>query len=227
MSKPKIFIGYSWDSDEHRDKVKQYADKLNSDDNLEIICDCYNRSTPTGGLKRWMKTQVKNSDLIIIVCTERYFKLFNNNEEPMEGRGVKWESRFISSEIYNHEKDISAFFPVIFTAEDSQYIPDDFSTDCISYNLVNEFEKLKVALLDKWKEINKNSIQPTLQELDFSKSDETSKIKDYLNDDTNRVNLFITIAKEFFPVNYYKPMPKEINDLIDELLKIGRIINST
>jgi hypothetical protein len=199
--KPKIFISYSWDSDEHKNKVEEYANKLRDDEKLEIICDCYNRSTPTRGLKRWMKTQVKSSDLIIIICTKRYFELFNNDTEPTEGRGVKWESKFISSEIYNYEKDISLFFPVVFTEEDKQYIPDEFSTDCISYNFIDEFEELKVALYDKWKELNGSqyktdeSIEKLFKDIKTQKNEEEF---------VELVSTYIELSAIFYEKSYFE-----------------------
>lgn len=149
QSKPKVFIHYSWDSDEHKTVVKNFVEKLRCDE-IEIIFDQDNKSTPTGGLLHWMQRSVEESDLIIVICTQRYFEIYKNGSSD-KGLGVQWEKRFIQNNIYTKQKDISHFFPV---TVDGNYknIPSDFSVNCHSY-VKNNIEVIKNALLDKWKEI--------------------------------------------------------------------------
>ena len=219
MGKPKIFISYSWDDEKHKKLVKEkIADKLKENQSFEIIFDDYLVSTPKGGLKEWMQKQVENADLIIVVCTKRYYDFFENNIGPTEGRGVRWESRFIKNEIYDSNKDISLFFPIIFNQNDEQYIPKIFYTDCHRYNIANnEFEKLKAALLDKWNKIYKNENR----KYDIKKSPETIKIKNLLKN-TN-IELFHKIIYPYLPEIYLGKLPENVDETIDKLLGIGKL----
>ena len=102
---PKVFISYSWESEEHTDWVKSLADKLLAD-GIEAIIDSYDVS-PGDRLPKFMESSIRDSDYVIIICTEEYKRKANNRE-----KGVGYESHIISAELYNNHND-RKFIPII------------------------------------------------------------------------------------------------------------------
>ncbi|WP_295150610.1 toll/interleukin-1 receptor domain-containing protein [uncultured Peptoniphilus sp.] len=102
---PKVFISYSWESKEHSDWVKFLADKLLAD-GVEAIIDSYDVS-PGDRLPKFMESSIRDSDYVIIICTEEYKRKANNRE-----KGVGYESHIISAELYNNHND-RKFIPII------------------------------------------------------------------------------------------------------------------
>lgn len=102
---PKVFISYSWESKEHSDWVKSLADKLLAD-GIEAIIDSYDVS-PGDRLPKFMESSIRDSDYVIIICTEEYKRKANNRE-----KGVGYESHIISAELYNNHND-RKFIPII------------------------------------------------------------------------------------------------------------------
>ena len=118
---PKVFISYSHDSQEHKDRVLSLADRLRSD-GIDCNIDQYEES-PAQGWPRWMLNQLEWADFVLVVCTERYNLRFRGQEEPGKGRGVTWEGAVISQELYDAQVKSTKFIPVIFSSADEVHIP--------------------------------------------------------------------------------------------------------
>ena len=112
---PKVFISYSWESKEHSDWVKSLADKLLAD-GIEAIIDSYDVS-PGDRLPKFMESSIRDSDYVIIICTEEYKRKANNRE-----KGVGYESHIISAELYNNHND-RKFIPVIRQGDFNSALP--------------------------------------------------------------------------------------------------------
>ncbi|MGL5832779.1 MAG: SEFIR domain-containing protein [Waterburya sp.] len=118
---PKVFISYSHDFPEHKDRVLSLADHLRSD-GIDCNIDQYEES-PAQGWTRWMLDRLEWADFVLVVCTEAYNRRFRGQEEPGKGKGVTWEGAVISQELYDAQVNSTKFIPVIFSAEDGEYIP--------------------------------------------------------------------------------------------------------
>jgi hypothetical protein len=81
---PKVFISYSWDSTEHKDKVLRLAQALR-DDGIECIIDEFVLSPDNWD--RWMLDQIDESDFVLIICSERYYRRYRGKEEINKGLG--------------------------------------------------------------------------------------------------------------------------------------------
>jgi len=112
---PKVFISYSWESKEHSEWVNSLADKLLAD-GIEAIIDSYD-VIPGDRLPEFMESSIKDSDYVIIICTEEYKRKANNRE-----KGVGYESHIISAELYNNHND-RKFIPIIRQGEFNTAIP--------------------------------------------------------------------------------------------------------
>lgn len=153
---PKVFISYSWESKEHSDQVKSLADKLLAD-GIEAIIDSYDVS-PGDRLPKFMESSIRDSDYVIIICTEEYKRKANNRE-----KGVGYESHIISAELYNNHND-RKFIPVIrqgdFNSALPTYIDGKLAID-LRGNLFNEDSyKDLIASIFKVKKKPKLGIRP-------------------------------------------------------------------
>lgn len=118
---PKVFISYSHDSREHKDRVLELSDRL-CDDGIDCHLDQYEES-PAEGWPRWMVNQIEDADFVLVVCTENYERRFRGMEDTGKGLGVKWEGAIITQEVYDAEAHNTTFIPVLFSPDHSAYIP--------------------------------------------------------------------------------------------------------
>ncbi len=118
---PKVFISYSHDSQEHKERVLALADRLR-EDGIDSNIDQYEDSPPEGW-QRWMLNQVEAADYALIVCTQQYDRRFRGQEETGKGKGVTWEGGVIIQELYDAQGKNSKFIPVTLTPEDAEFIP--------------------------------------------------------------------------------------------------------
>ena len=68
--RPRVFVSYSHDSEEHKDRVLSLCDML-----VKKGIDCWvDRwvAFPSEGWLRWMKNQIKQADRVLVVCSEKY-----------------------------------------------------------------------------------------------------------------------------------------------------------
>jgi hypothetical protein len=118
---PKVFISYSHDSQEHKDRVLELSERLR-EDGIDCNIDQYEES-PLEGWQRWMLNQIEAADHVLVVCTERYNRRFRGLEASGKGKGGTWEGHLILQNIYDDHRKTSKFIPVILTAEDYKFIP--------------------------------------------------------------------------------------------------------
>jgi hypothetical protein len=123
MQKVSVFISYSHDSEEHRDKVLGLSERLRRD-GIETILDQYVNGTPTEGWPRWMLNQLDAADSALVVCTETYYRRFRGLELPGKGKGVDWEGALMTQEIYDARSSTLKFIPVFLSAANEQATPE-------------------------------------------------------------------------------------------------------
>jgi len=102
---PTVFISYSWDDDEHKGWVKDFADRLLSD-GVNAVVDQYDLSLGDR-LPQFMEQSISDADFVLVICTPRY-------KEKADKRtgGVGYEGHIISDELFNHHNE-RKFIPVL------------------------------------------------------------------------------------------------------------------
>jgi hypothetical protein len=119
----KVFISYSHDSDEHRDRVLGLSERLRAD-GIETLLDQYVNGAPAGGWPRWMLNQLDAAAFVLVVCTETYYRRFRGFETGGKGKGVDWEGALITQEIYDSRSTSLKFVPVLFSLDAEPFIPE-------------------------------------------------------------------------------------------------------
>jgi hypothetical protein len=117
----EVFISYSWDNEEHIASVLALSNKLRAD-GVDCVLDQYEVSPPEGW-PRWMDRTIASVDLVLVICTERYFARVMGYEKADKGLGVKWEGNIIYQHLYNAGANNQKFIPVLMKDEDKGFIP--------------------------------------------------------------------------------------------------------
>jgi Effector-associated domain 7/TIR domain len=112
---PTAFVSYSWDSDQHRDWVRELATRLRGD-GIDVKLDQWN-AVLGDNLPQFMETAVRENDYVLIVCTPRY-----KAKADKRTGGAGYEGDIITGEIYttgNQRK----FIPILREGEWTQAAP--------------------------------------------------------------------------------------------------------
>jgi tetratricopeptide (TPR) repeat protein len=118
----RAFISYSHDSPEHEQRVLALAERLRKD-GIDAQVDQYVNGTPLQGWHRWMLDELDAADFVLLICTETYYRRFRGHEHAT-GAGADFEGALITQEIYKKHSRTVKFIPIIFGADDEQYIPE-------------------------------------------------------------------------------------------------------
>jgi hypothetical protein len=94
------------------------------EDGIDCIIDRY-VVVPPEGWPRWMHKQIRDSDFVVMVCTETYYQRVMGDEKPGKGLGARWEGHLIYQGIY------SAFIPVLFESGNYAHIGEKRPLDCL------------------------------------------------------------------------------------------------
>ncbi len=120
--RPKVFISYSHDSQEHKKRVLELANRL-CREGIDCHIDQYEIAPPEGW-PQWMEKQIAWADYVVVVCTETYERRFSGREEPGKGLGAAWEGAIITQQLYDNAGNNDKFIPVHFSPGDAQHIPE-------------------------------------------------------------------------------------------------------
>ena len=115
----KVFISYSHDSPEHKERVLALANKLR-ERGVDARIDRYEQF-PSIGWPRWMERQIAEANFVLVVCTEPYCKKANG--ELKIGKGVAWESCLTYQELYDNVTENTKFIPIVLSDADVDHIP--------------------------------------------------------------------------------------------------------
>lgn len=131
---PRVFISYSWDDDEHRERVLSLAQRLRRD-GIDAWLDQFTPFAPQGW-DAWMREEIARADFVLCVITENYEDRFLRGTAPGVGRGVKWEGSIITDAIYHADGNNTKFIPIFFDAADAARTPYPLSRHVDLANLL-------------------------------------------------------------------------------------------
>jgi hypothetical protein len=119
----RVFISYSHDSKQHKERVHALADQLRTD-GIESWIDQYVQD-PNEGWIRWMSSQVKQANRVLLVFTETYLRRFEGDEEEGIGLGGTFEGVIVTQALYESGGKNAKFRPIVFREEDERFIPSE------------------------------------------------------------------------------------------------------
>jgi len=112
---PRCFISYSWDGDEHRKWVKDFATRLRQD-GVTSILDCWH-AIPGDQLPEFMEREIRTSDFVLVICTPQY----KNRSDNRKG-GAGYEGDIITGEIFV-KRQLRKFIPILRHSEWEEAAP--------------------------------------------------------------------------------------------------------
>jgi hypothetical protein len=104
-SAPKVFVSYSYDSDEHEEWVQGLAVHL-ARKGVDVIFDKWHLKLGES-IPKFMEISVRDADFVIVICTPKYAKKSNERKG-----GVGYEQQIISGQLL-YGTPPSKFIPVI------------------------------------------------------------------------------------------------------------------
>lgn len=102
---PKVFISYSWDSEEHKKRVKRFATQLR-ENGVDAVLDQW-ENVPGDSITHFMEKAIRENDFIIIVCTPNY-KIKSDERKG----GVGYEGDIMTSYILS-DSNKKRFIPIL------------------------------------------------------------------------------------------------------------------
>jgi SEFIR domain-containing protein len=118
---PRVFISYSHDSVEHRQRVLRFSERLRAA-GIDARIDQYS-PWPAEGWPRWMENHLREADFVLMVCTETYHRRVTGQEDSEVGRGVCWEANLIYNDLYVNKVFNVKYAPVLFGDDDLEFVP--------------------------------------------------------------------------------------------------------
>ena len=119
-SNSKVFISYAHDTEQFSDKVLAFANKLR-DEGIDASIDQYEESPPESW-PRWMDKEIRNSDFVLVICTQTYLRKIYETENKT-GKGVNWEISIVYQYIYDSYTNNTKFIPVLFEDASTDDVP--------------------------------------------------------------------------------------------------------
>jgi hypothetical protein len=131
--KPKVFISYAHEGN-LVERVRDLAEWLRGNGVEPITDHLYLHRPPDKGWRAWMQHSIEDADVVLIVCSERYKRLFEKREDQASGGGfgVTWESAIITSDLYDSRLSNPRLFPILPDDGEHQHVPTvlkDFHND--------------------------------------------------------------------------------------------------
>ena len=117
---PKVFISYSQDTPEHRQWVSELSAKLHRK-GINVILDQW-ELRPGDDLAQFMEHGLRDSDRILVICTDSYVRKANAGEG-----GVGYEPMIVTRKLVQ-DLGINKFIPVVHQALGEDKTPSFLGT---------------------------------------------------------------------------------------------------
>ena len=142
IENPKVFISYSWDDEEHKIWVLNFASRLR-DNGIEVILDRYELQAGKN-IPHFMEKSLEEADKVLVVFTENY-KL------KADGRngGVGYEYSILNNDIYKNIAKNSKYIPILKNGTFETSVPS-FMQQFIAIDMTDDSqyeEKIKEVTL--------------------------------------------------------------------------------
>ena len=144
----RVFVSYSHDSNEHRARVIDLAQRLR-EDGVDCRIDAFVNGHPPEGWPLWMEREFREADFVLLVCSEVYHRRFRVDEISEKGLGVIWESNLTREHIYAAQGKIRKIVPILFEGAVKKDIPALLRGRCNHYYLKEQYASLLRHLTDQ------------------------------------------------------------------------------
>lgn len=164
-NKPRVFISYARESDAHIAKVEALDNWLR-DKKIDIHSDFdHPHRPPREGWQTWMSKEIRDADVVLVICSEKYLKRFNKEEEAGIGLGVTWEGAILTQELYEASLINEKFYPILPDGGAIQHIPSVLRSFFNGCYFPSSYEKILRLILNQ--DIPQNPSEPKPKREDY------------------------------------------------------------
>ena len=128
MGAETVFVGYSDNSAEHKDRVLELSNALRAK-GVDVESIAIVSAPSTAGRTGVRSGSSENAKYVLMICTPTYRDRVENRAPADEGRGVFWEGSVIYNYIYD-DKSNTRFVPVLLGDEADTSIPNSVEGLC-------------------------------------------------------------------------------------------------
>lgn len=112
---PTAFISYSWDSDNHKQWVRDLSTRLRSN-GVDVKLDQWH-AVPGDQLPHFMEREIRENDYVLIVCTPNY-----KHKSDNRAGGVGYEGDIMTAEVFTSRNN-RKFIPILARGTKEDAIP--------------------------------------------------------------------------------------------------------
>ena len=182
----EVFISYRQTDDEHKQRVREFAERLRAA-GIEVILDQFfldeNPAGPNEGWPQWSSARVSKTDYVLIIGDRSWFQCFDGTQSPGTGLGAAREARDIFQRIYDDGGVIDDIRVVLFDDAEAVHIPIQLK-GYHRFHAENDFRNivrwLRPVATDDTPRISIPHNLPSLQPF-FGREEELRKIADALD----------------------------------------------
>lgn len=116
---PRVFVSYSWDTEEHKKRVRQLATQLR-EHGIDARLDAWHLKGRT--IPSFMNSEVRNADFILAVCSPGYRQKVHAAEDGDRSTGSGWEMEVITGLQFNDNRNKTV--PVLMSGAWAEAAPD-------------------------------------------------------------------------------------------------------
>lgn len=113
---PQCFISYSWDSDSHKDWVRELANDLQKN-GVSTFLDQWDLF-PGADLTSWMESSIRDSHYVLLICTPSFSKKANERTG-----GVGYEGTIITGELFSKYPPKKKYVPILKEGDSEVSLP--------------------------------------------------------------------------------------------------------
>jgi hypothetical protein len=130
----------------HDDQVAELAKRL-IEDGVPCDLDLFD-PRPRGGWSRWMTEKMTGTDVVLVVCSEAYYRRYHVEEKPGVGTGATFEGGMLSRRVLDAQGSEHGVIPIVFDHADLRWIPE-FLKDETRFVLPEQFDELYRVLTNQ------------------------------------------------------------------------------
>ena len=139
---PSVFISYTHDSDEHKKRVLDLAQRLRGD-GLDCVVDRFvETNPPEGGWHVWTERQMWDANFVLLVCTPVSLRRWKGEEPEGVGLGASWEWKVVYDILYAQRGENHKFVPVLLEGGGGADVPKILHSRATTYELPRDYDDL-------------------------------------------------------------------------------------
>jgi tetratricopeptide (TPR) repeat protein len=121
-----VFISYRQTNDAHRQRVREFAERLR-DCGIDVVLDQFfldaNPAGPNDGWDKWSSDRALETEYVLIMGTAEWFQCFEKKQPPGTGLGAACEADDLRHRIYKANGIIPNIRVVLFDDVDAAHVP--------------------------------------------------------------------------------------------------------